>query len=1008
MAGSPPSPPPQRRPSFTPQRFTLFLYLLAAAAALSHSNHPPPAPVGVPNAPHPRAGHDVPPAIGRRARCVLTATLNTVWPAHPRPHKHIPRSRRWHRTRPRPKHPPRLQHRTCRWSGWPLRACRLGEATHPGPPRSNAPPELSPPIPPTFADTILLSDSDDAPAPPTDPCPICLEPFAAACPRRRRPIAWPNCGHRYHFSCLARLRGQVQPPRCAHCRCPWPADPEHDDALSRACGVAGVNPFRDSEAEMPLPGPATQVPPAWHQRGPPPATVTTTANSWLYVPLLWAAAGSLTPDAVTAWQACCGDWWTQARDTLADAPPVDLSAFRAALTLTASTGASAQLARLTAAGPFPAGAHAYLRWLLQVLADEDGYLPAASQEVCLQLYGGLAVAAELDRRSNTFRTAPAPQLSTPAPDPPTPTPPHPTAPFTVPPLPPARRHTRGRGRGRGPRPSPGTQPMVNPDRSGGAETDAPDPRIAAASTSAPAPPFARGLPSLDTVDLCDTLRTRTRTFQSVPRRLQPTYKHALRIALEAITSPPRAPSTSNAGGSSSCSFPASSCTALTTPRSLLRENWTAGQLCSTTVHGSSSFTNLRPPPDPPPGQAPQPPCRTKAHERAGQLRSSNRANCQLLVLPSPPPPWPPSPQPLWQNSATRTAGPNNHKSPLTLTSSSHLPRTHCTLNPTASSPTYAQAAAGLPLARQAWPRNTSAWSLTQMTPPSNSPRRPTASPQRPYPQPSSRPSASAASSPSKNQTAESADSSWATSSGGWSPAPWRNSSAPSFKPLRRPTSMPSPPVLAAKLWHGQCGLPQKCSLNIAFCPLTALAPTTTSHAKRSCKASMTTRGSAPCFLSCGNFTRRLLSTSGTMLPALATPSISTKAANREIPWCRASTRSLLPQRYTTLSAPFSPAKPCSRTWTTRTSYAPQPAPALSMSIWRQPCGATPTSRSIRERPASGMRPAPPRRLANPTPQLPANLGRWPRHAAGRTRGHRVGHPHRQPRICPNPLAVRPR
>ena len=113
-------------------------------------------------------------------------------------------------------------------------------------------------------------------------------------------------------------------------------------------------------------------------------------------------------------------------------PPVALSAFRAALTLTASTGASAQLARLTAAGPFPAGAHAYLRWLLQVLADEDGYLPAASQEVCLQLYGGLAVAAELDRRSNTFRAAPAPQHSTPAPDPPTPTPPRPNCPLHSP------------------------------------------------------------------------------------------------------------------------------------------------------------------------------------------------------------------------------------------------------------------------------------------------------------------------------------------------------------------------------------------------------------------------------------------------------------------------------------------------------------------------------------------------------------------------------------------------
>lgn len=58
-----------------------------------------------------------------------------------------------------------------------------------------------------------------------------------------------------------------------------------------------------------------------------------------------------------------------------------------------------------------------------------------------------------------------------------------------------------------------------------------------APTQAPRPAPPTGLSCLDAVDLCATLRIRTPTFQSVPRRLLPTYKHALRMALDAINSP---------------------------------------------------------------------------------------------------------------------------------------------------------------------------------------------------------------------------------------------------------------------------------------------------------------------------------------------------------------------------------------------------------------------------------------------------------------------------------------
>ena len=79
----------------------------------------------------------LPPALGRRARQALTARLNLdlellaardlpawdpllPWLARPRV--------RWQRPRRRPFHQQRRK-----WSGWPSRGCRIGEARNPGP-----------------------------------------------------------------------------------------------------------------------------------------------------------------------------------------------------------------------------------------------------------------------------------------------------------------------------------------------------------------------------------------------------------------------------------------------------------------------------------------------------------------------------------------------------------------------------------------------------------------------------------------------------------------------------------------------------------------------------------------------------------------------------------------------------------------------------------------------------------------------------------------------------------
>ena len=78
----------------------------------------------------------------------------------------------------------------------------------------------------------------------------------------------------------------------------------------------------------------------WLARGPPPGPVRAATNSWLYVPLLHAAAGDLAPAAVASWQAeqRCSGWWEEARRLLLVAAPIARN--KLATALRQSAGAS--------------------------------------------------------------------------------------------------------------------------------------------------------------------------------------------------------------------------------------------------------------------------------------------------------------------------------------------------------------------------------------------------------------------------------------------------------------------------------------------------------------------------------------------------------------------------------------------------------------------------------------------------------------------------------------------
>lgn len=152
----------------------------------------------------------------------------------------------------------------------------------------------------------------------------------------------------------------------------------------------------------------------WAHRLPPTDPITTDRNSFLYVPLLHAAAGNLAAPALAAWQASgpAAGWWDQARRLLRDAGPLPSQPF---LDFFATAGAPglADMLRL-ALQTLPQGTQLRLGWVLRLFTAADGYVPPACQEACLQLYGGYRLASELDAFSNRFRARAAPSTPPPA------------------------------------------------------------------------------------------------------------------------------------------------------------------------------------------------------------------------------------------------------------------------------------------------------------------------------------------------------------------------------------------------------------------------------------------------------------------------------------------------------------------------------------------------------------------------------------------------------------------
>ena len=183
--------------------------------------------------------------------------------------------------------------------------------------------------------------------------------------------------------------------------------------IGTSCGTAGTaryahNAYNQAAACLPASRGAF-----WLSRGPPIGHVQEATNSWLYVPLLHAAAADLTSSAVEAWRADprAADWWDPARRLLATSSPVAPHVLADAVrhaTEAAPSHAhhlSDLLGRLERAG-LPNSALVHVGWAVRQLCEQDGYLIATVQEALLQCYGGEAFALAVDRHSDRFRQRP--------------------------------------------------------------------------------------------------------------------------------------------------------------------------------------------------------------------------------------------------------------------------------------------------------------------------------------------------------------------------------------------------------------------------------------------------------------------------------------------------------------------------------------------------------------------------------------------------------------------------
>ena len=152
----------------------------------------------------------------------------------------------------------------------------------------------------------------------------------------------------------------------------------------------------------------------WLTLGPPPGEVSDTTNSWLYVPLLHAAAADLAPAALEAWRTepRASDWWERARQLLAASAPVTPQLLVAALARAAEAAPThahhmPDLVERINNASLPTSACVHVGWAVRQLREPDGYLLTV-QEALLECFGGHQLASAVDRHSDRFRPVAAP------------------------------------------------------------------------------------------------------------------------------------------------------------------------------------------------------------------------------------------------------------------------------------------------------------------------------------------------------------------------------------------------------------------------------------------------------------------------------------------------------------------------------------------------------------------------------------------------------------------------
>ena len=126
----------------------------------------------------------------------------------------------------------------------------------------------------------------------------------------------------------------------------------------------------------------------WCQQGPPQIAVQQATNSFVYVPLLHAAAGTLAPAASHLWASC----------------PFS-SQWRSVLQVLQTPVRHELLGGELVWGPM-AGRHATLPQVVAALREEDGYLPPIAQDALLQTFGGDLIAEAALQLADSFRQLP--------------------------------------------------------------------------------------------------------------------------------------------------------------------------------------------------------------------------------------------------------------------------------------------------------------------------------------------------------------------------------------------------------------------------------------------------------------------------------------------------------------------------------------------------------------------------------------------------------------------------